>query len=240
MSIDSVLYYSGDSPEGFEELIRQAFLMWPFDISGLLGFGNLQVTEGSDSLTSSPTASPGDGNGTRGDSGVNGINAASPEGSSVNPGAFVAAGLAALTLALLALFVARRRRYSDESLSKHRELADDEDAGLTTDDDDTLQNTAAVPQRKSYVVGEGDSIQSWDSGRNGNDGQEVYAAPSPVMDLHHSPHHMCSSPNCEVCEQKRQQGTRFVMADSSMDQHSSYIHSEENDRDYEHDDTVDL
>ena len=212
--------------------------MQPFNVTGLLGLGNLVVTEGTGTLTSSPTASPGEGDGNR-DPGVSSINA-SAEDKSVNPGAFVAAALAGLTLVFLALFVAKRRRDSDESLSKHRELQDDEDLGLTTDDDDTLQNREAIPPRKSYVVGEGESVQSWDSQLvPDHDGQEVYAA-SPVMDYQHSPHHMCSSPNCELCEQKRQQGTRFIMADSGKDQHMSFIPSEENDRDYEHDDTVDL
>lgn len=235
--IRSDVFYNGDAPVGFEDLIRQAILMQSFNVSGLRGLGNLIVTEGSGA--SAPAAAPGDEDGNR-DPGVSSINSAADD-KSVNPGAFVAAGLAGLTLVLLALFVARRRRYSDESLSKHRELQEDEDLGLTTDDDDTLQQREVIPQRKSYVVGEADSVQSWDSRKSpGNDGQEVYAASSPVVDYQHSPHHMCSSPNCELCEQKRQQGTRFIMADSGNDQHVSFIPSEENDRDYEHDDTVDL
>lgn len=219
--------------------------MWPFDIPGLLGIGNLVFTEGpktSSTLTSSPTVSPGD-NGDRDRD--NTVAAASgntsPEGNSVNPGAFVAAGVAALTLVILALFVVRRRRSSDESLSKHRELADDDDGGMSTDDE-TMQNVTAeteTPPRKSYIVGENESLQSWDSRRTGMDGQEVYVANVAAMDYRHSPHHMCSSPNCEMCEQKRQQGTRFVMADSGMDGHASFIPSESA-RQYEHEDTVDL
>jgi len=215
--------------------------MWPFNIPGFLGFGNLVVSEGSDPpsiVTSTPTVSPGD-DGDRDGDAIGIDKDTSPEGSSVNPGAFVAAGVAALTLVILALFVARRRRNSDESLSKHRELADDDDGDMSTDDE-TMQNvTAVTPPRKSYIVGENESLQSWGSREVGEDGQEVFVANVSALDYRHSPHHMCSSPNCEMCEQKRQEGTRFVMADSGMDQHASFVPSESA-RQYEHEDTVDL
>jgi len=231
---------NGPPDEGFPDRLRQAILMWPFDIPGFLGFGgNLVVTEGNGSnSTSTPTASP-EGDGTRG--GVAGIeDDTQPEGKNVNPGAFVAAGVAALTLIIVAMFVVRRRRNSDESLSKHRELADDDDeGGLTTDDDDTAIHASTVvtlPQ-KSYVIGEeNDSLRSWND--PGGDGQEVF-----VPEYQHAPDHMCSSPNCEACEIKRRQGTTFVMADSSLGQEHATFESfspEDSVRQYEHDDTVDL
>jgi len=244
--IDAELFHNGPAPQGFAEQIRQAILMWPFSIPGLLGIGSLEVTEVPDdgstpapvtpAPVTAPTPAPIAG------SPVVGIQDRAPSGGdSVNPGAFVAAGVAGLILIIVALFVVRRRRNSDESLSKHRELGDDEDdGGLATDEDDeTMQNVTidSTPPRKSYVVGEDESLRSWDSRHAGADGQEVYVA-SPAMDFQHSPHHECSSPTCEACEKKRQQGTKFVMADSGIDT-PTYLPAE-SDRNYEQEDTVDL
>ena len=216
--------------------------MWIFDIPGLLGFGNIAVTDpdangdgngNGGSATTPPTKPPTDDNGAivRGTT-----DELSPKDDKLNPGAFVAIGVASLILIFVALFVCRRRRRSsDDSLSKHRELPDDEDdeGGMTTDDDETMQ---ASPPRKSYVVGENESLQSWTS-RQPGDGQEVYMA-AAATDYQHSPHHECSSPNCEACEKKRQQGTRFVMADPGIEA-PTYLPADSA-RQYEQDDTVDL
>lgn len=229
------VFFTGDDPVGFADILRQALLMWPFNITGLLGIGNLEVTEGpTNRETPIPTPSPSRASGT-----IDGITGGEDRsidgGNSVNPGAFVAAGLAALVLVIVGLFVIRRRRQSDDVMSKHRELQNDDEGGMTTDDDDTLQNvTVASPPRKSYIVGENDSLQSWNS-RKAKDGQEVFIASTQFQ---HSPHHECSSPNCEACEIKRQQGTRFVLADSSSD-HNEYMMSQST-RNYEQNDTVDL
>lgn len=244
--ISAELFHNGPAPQGFAEQIRQAIIMWPFRISGLLGIGSLVVTEVPDdgstpAPVATPAAAPTAAPITDRDGPVSGIEDNAPSGGdSVNPGAFVAAGVAGLILIIVALFVVRRRRNnSDESLSKHRELGDDDDdGGLATDEDDeTMQNVTidSTPPRKSYVVGEEESLRSWDS--RGANGQEVYVA-SPAMDYQHSPHHECSSPTCEACEMKRQQGTRFVMADSGIDT-PTYLPAE-SDRNYEQEDTVDL
>jgi hypothetical protein len=272
--IGTNLYYYGDEPTTFGEQLRQAILIWNFDINGLLGFGEVQVEEvaspepavnepDNNSTTSNNTStntttepppaasvsSPTPGPRTRASppSGtVSGIQNNESRDRSVNPGAFVAAAVAALTLMLVAVFVAKRQRdRSTDSISKHREFHDDEDndsdLGNETDD-----NTAVTPipamtpqspppqQRLAYIVGDD---ESWNTGRSSAMGQEILASSALTELLQHGPHVTCSSPNCEVCELKRQMGTKFVASSAAMD---SPPREELPPRRYEAEDTVSL
>jgi hypothetical protein len=166
---------------------------------------------------------------------------------SVNPGAFVAAAVAALTLMLVAVFVAKRQRdRSTDSISKHREFHDDEDndsdLGNETDDNTAMTPIPATPQspppppqqRLAYIVGDD---ESWNTARSSAVGQEILASPALTELLQHGPHVTCSSPNCDVCELKRQMGTKFVASNAAMD---SPPREELPPRRYEAEDTVSL
>lgn len=263
-TIKSNLYYIGDKPIGFEEKLRQAILFWTFNVEGLKGFGNVTVdrvdNEGGNVNPSdvTPTPVPLD----RGipPVAITGIQDTQASGNGVNPGAFVATAVAALTLVLVALFVIRRHRdKSSDSISKHQELTDDEiDLGNETDeidlgnetDDYTTMTRAPPPPQKSYVVGDTSVDGSWITSRSAGEGQEVYAAAvaqhpgyadfsrtREQEDYRHDPYHNCSSPNCVECEMKRQSGTKFVAADHGID---TSITQHLPPREYEADDTVSL
>ena len=171
---------------------------------------------------------------------VSGIQNSQSNGSSVNPGAFVAAAVAVLTLVLVSLFVVRRHRNSSaDSQSKHREFTDDED-DLGHETDENTAMSPAGPVRKSYVVSDNSLEDSFYSGRSGGEGQEIYKAVDrsrQQRDFRYEPHDECSSPNCEACEMKRRSGTKFVAADTGI---QSLITQDLPPREYEADDTVSL
>jgi hypothetical protein len=272
--IGTNLYYFGDEPTTFGEQLRQAILIWTFDIDGLLGFGEVQVEEvappepavnepDTNSTTSNGTgttaepppaaseSAPTPGPRTRASPPVTtvaGIQNNESRDRSVNPGAFVAAAMAALALMLVAVFVAKRQRdRSTDSISKHREFHDDEDndsdLGNETDDNTAMtpipattpQSPPPPQQRLAYIVGDD---ESWNTGLSSSAmGQEMLASPALTELLQHGPHVTCSSPNCEVCELKRQGGTKFVASSAAMDSPSR---EELPPRRYEAEDTVSL
>jgi hypothetical protein len=214
--IKSDLYYYGDAPVGFGDSLRQAILYWPFNINGLNGFGDIQVAQGDGG--SSNGVVPSDVAPTPGpvDRGAPPLVASqqSESGRGGNPGAFVAAAVAALTLVLVALFVVRRSRSSSsDSLSKHREFTNDEDdLGNETD-----ENTANTPPRKSRIVGDGSLDDSWNSGYTASGRQLQYEGyKTRLQDFQQEPHHECGSATCEACAIDRERGTQFVLADLGM------------------------
>lgn len=104
----NIAYY-GDEPTSFPETLERSLLFWDWDeIVGYRGFGDVGVLE-----TESGDEPSGESNSTNtttdgGDvSGVERGASQDPEG--VNPGAFVAIGVAAVTLLLVGVFVMQRR-----------------------------------------------------------------------------------------------------------------------------------
>jgi hypothetical protein len=261
---ESSLYFYGDEPQDFSEILRQSMLFWDWsNIPGFQGFADVLVTleesdtdngdngtEGTSSpissapQTAAPVSSPTD----------RGIPAAeiqeedNKSTNGVNPGAPVAAAVAALILILVAMFVVRSRKAEGSIASslKHRELIEYEedhvtDLGMETD------SNQGTPVRKSYVVGD-ESVGSWGTGPPA-EGQEVYAASlrnenennytydKAIDYFPHGPHHECSSPNCITCETRRQAGTRFVVADTGVSIRQLQV---DGPRDYETGNTVEL
>lgn len=250
------LYFFGDVPESFGDQLKQAILFWDFNIDELLGFGDVQVTEtvvdtgddeedgdvaDEDEDGGTPTPGPGTRDVSPVDGTVTGIDRSEGSSNRANPGAFVAAAVAFLTLVLVALFIVKRHRYhvSSDSISKHLELTDDDiDMGNETDDN-TAMTPMPPPLPDVYVVGDDESYIA----NRSSDGHEVYRAslsnhPGFSDIVHHGPNEQCSSPNCQACEAQRQSGTRFVGANAGTE--SPVSNSDLKPREYEADDTVSL
>ncbi len=204
----SAVYYGGPEPIGYGSLLKKALLYQDFSsVTGLKGFGSMKL----ENVSSGDPPS---------EDSVDSTSRSSPSGNNLNPVAFVSAAVAALVVVLLALFFIRRRRRSSDSVSKHRELTDDEDdLGFETDGE------AVTPPRKSYVLGEDDDT--------------TYNLPRPESTARHGPDEECSSPTCEICEARRQSGTRFLIAENGVEQINSRL-PRDSYRNYQADDTVDL
>jgi hypothetical protein len=247
------LYYNGNEPNDFPVALRQALLYWNWNISGFLGFGDISITTTSNSTagggSSSPAPAPTPIAPRAMGPTVSGIQKSEKSKSRVNPTAPIVASLAAVILIVVATFVVRRRKQnSDDSISKHRELVDDDgdglDPGMETDidpgmetDEYTADYASARTPPKSYVVGDGDSTFE-----ESHQGQEVFAASleqhQEYEDFRQAPHHQCSSPNCDACEAKRQQGIKFVTAETGFE-HAPHLPPNAT-RDYDAEDTVSL
>lgn len=109
LNVTTNIAYYGDEPTSFPETLERSLLFWDWDeIVGYRGFGDVGVLE-----TESGDEPSGESNSTNtttdgGDvSGVERGASQDPEG--VNPGAFVAIGVAAVTLLLVGVFVMQRR-----------------------------------------------------------------------------------------------------------------------------------
>lgn len=208
----SAVYYGGPEPIGYGSLLRKALLFQDFSsVTGLKGFGSMKLENLGNETSSGDT----------GDDSTSQSRGSPSSGNNLNPVAFVAAAVAALVVVLLALFFIRRRRQrSSDSVSKHRELTDDEDdLGFDTDGE------AATPPRKSYILGEDDDTN--------------YSLPRPESTARHGPDEECSSPTCEICEARRQSGTRFLVAENGVEQINSRL-PRDSYRNYQANDTVDL
>jgi hypothetical protein len=204
-----------------------------------LGFSNVNVNEGGDGGVTSDegdnvtlgnnTAAP---DGDRGGiDAVQGGQAPDDDDNKVNPGAFVAAGLAALILVLVALFVTRRRRStSEEEALKLQNLTDDEDMEAETNSlrsglHSGLYSDSNSPARKSYVV-EDASEGEWTKDPD-NEGREVDYVTT-----------FRDSQAYSTAPSWNQGSTRFIVTDSAVEPLA--LIPDVSDRHYVAEDTVNL
>lgn len=208
VQVNATVFYMGTEPPMAGGKLRQALFLLPAgSITGFQGWGEIAVlAPGETPRATSPTTPATD----------RGVNPASEENKGVEPGksansiAFVAAAAGSLVVILAALFLIRKRRKQSEKADQIRELTDDEyDLGMETNDesyDDGYREETAVP-KQAYVLN--DEFSTHES----KNGHEVY------RNVRHGPYETCSSPSCDMCEAKRQEGTRFIVANSFDEKH---------------------
>lgn len=201
MNVTSKVAYYGDEPKDFGDIIADALLMWNWeDIIGWKGFNKIDVnlinsTSGTDSEGNNggDTTDPATGSDNGDD--VSSATRNQNNDKNRNPGAYVGAGFAALTLMLVALFVIQHRRNKKrENLNdmKHLQMTDDEE-------DELVMNNATHDKSRSYIASDDEDIEHVsdnDNGRGpyGNDvtpinsgSTEVEALPNPPTTSYRQP-----------------------------------------------------
>lgn len=207
LNITSSVAYYGDEPVDLSSTIRRALLFWSFDdIPGWRGFSNVGYTLTEDGGSSGGDGSDGrDGNGTSTDGGDRGISSVqggnqNTSNNDTNPGAFVAAGVAALILIVLAIFIIQRRNKKNleqvnESM-KHIQMTDDEEDEHLVAHERSMEKT-----HLSYINDDNDIVSVVDNSiyhdhKGGSDGEGT-----EVMASHAAP----SRENSTFTQQYRQQ-----------------------------------
>jgi hypothetical protein len=237
----ATIFYNGVGPPESGGLLRQALFLLPAgSITDFQGWGEIELIVS----TKQPPSEPGNNTTAPTDQG-NAPVTDSDESKGLEPGrtpnsiAFVAAAAASLGVILAALFLIRRRRKeTDENVTKIRELTDDEDdLGIETNDDSVVNGRtpssyvvgrATVAPKMAYVLNDEFSTQD-----SANDPPTVYRSAH-----RHGPYETCNSPTCEICAVRRENGTRFIAADSFHE--TSRTMSSQRKRNYKTDDTVQL
>lgn len=102
------------------------------------------------------------------------------------------------------------KRNGDINLTEDISFADSGVSGAFPDDEIEVS-----PRRLVHVVDEQNSlISSWEIPTSGKeqllDESEIVPEGQSPSEVHGSKGHSCSSPNCVLCEQKRQSGVRFI------------------------------
>jgi hypothetical protein len=162
-------------------------------------------------------------------------------GERTKAGPFIGAAAGALALLLLlVIFVRRSRGHQDDEEVTHLKLQDDGDTTfiqeLASDDGTPERNYLS---RGAHVVGENDSIFSDWTGYSGKRPKDANGRDRNTGRLGHisTDVHQCSSATCEVCEQRRQLGVKFIAAGSPPRPDSLPNNAS---RDYAANDTVSL
>lgn len=137
------------------------------------------------------------------------------------------------------------------SQMKHRQMTDDEDDiehDIAVAPDAQLSANITVLSadnpRVAHIVGEPNSvISTWSDNYTDVGSEDDHASESGNEDVFafHAKEEWCSSPNCELCEMKRQQGLRFVRTTTkSSDEGSGNVAITNDNRDYPAQDTIEL
>jgi len=180
----------GNVPDGFAKRLEQALLRMnlPEGIAQLVGA----------LISSSDQPAVGEGSGSPGVAAVQGPqNRVAPDDGRLSAGAAVGIAFAALAVVLLAVFAVRRKRRQSSSRDIKPVLTVD-------DEDDALMAYSDMQEEpKVHVLGEEDSLML-------SQGEAVEVMSVMQTDAARQ-HEYCSSPSCDICEQRRQSGgVQFV------------------------------
>lgn len=216
----------GDST-GFDSALENAVIAKAFPVDGLVGITSVSVNG-----TSGASHNP-QGAGSVPVSAVQTPTNTSPDDGRLSAGGIVGVTLGVLVVVLVGVVAAQRRNRimaQNEDLLKHVQYTYDEDDGESVVVHDvTLQSP--VSNRRVHVIDEDDSLISNPLSTR----MEMPMLSSPAMEgLHHE---WCSSPNCEVCEWRRQSGgVQFIAPETLFTDHVPY----DAQRHYGSNDTVEL
>jgi hypothetical protein len=210
--VDGTIYYVGAEPSDLKALIAAAIANGNFDsVPGWEGFAVVdQLTPPSSSPSPVPTSSPVSTTPAPNTvSGLTGQESYSSD-SRLSAGGYVGVAVAGLAVAFLCLFASRHRRgtrSSEQVALKHRQFThdDESDGANVSRGGDGDFDVEEASDRLAYVDGDEFSIISDLAAAE----QLLYNS-SKLADGQSLADHFCSSPNCVLCEQKRQRGVTFV------------------------------
>ena len=210
----STIYFEGEEPAGLAALLAAAIANANFD--GVPGWNGLAREE--PPPTAAPAASlvttlaPTLSSVTPAPNVITGVRGPPLETDSSNltAGGIVGVVVAGLAVLFLVLFASRNRRGARRAgaAMKHRQFtADDDDSNAAyVGEEDYHKDKAA--ERMVHIVGEDDSLLEAET--DDGQAQQLLYATSKLAEDQSLTSHSCSSPNCELCEMKRQSGVAFV------------------------------
>lgn len=242
VDVNADIYHTGGNTGGFRELLWQNIFDKCAQMKALEGVADIFDPCALLKVTRNTPDDDTDDNGAV--AGAQAQQTSDDEG--LGAGGFVAVAGTSLLVLLFLLLFARHRR-NDEYLVKHHQLEDtgDDDTYLRDIDgqSDPSSPGSVYDNRRSYIIGDEDTIMSgWSHTKNGDDDSVLQRERPPhrdggLGDLYGSQNvHKCSSATCDICERERQSGLQFIP--SGMPSHTSL--PLDLSRDYLSSDTVEL